>query len=60
MRRPLFILALAAVWVVVMLTTALPAFAAGGAIKFSNGSCGDVCSQTIVSPSEFPFHDVRE
>ena len=52
MRRLLFVLTPAAVWAALMLASALPAFADGGAIKFSYGPCGNVCSQILVTPSE--------
>ena len=51
MRRIVMVVTVALI-IAAMMASALPAFAAGGAIKFSYGPCGDVCSQIVVTPSE--------
>ncbi len=50
MKRILMVLTVALVMAAMVVATAMPAFA--GAIKFNSGPCGDVCSQTTVTPSE--------
>jgi hypothetical protein len=51
MRRIVMVVTVALI-IAAMLLASAPAFAAGGAIKFSYGPCGDVCSQIVVTPSE--------
>ncbi len=51
-KRILSWLTVALVMAAMVVATAMPAFAGGGAIKFSYGPCGDVCSQIVVTPSE--------
>ncbi len=52
MKRFILVLTVALVIAAMVVATAMPAFAGGGAIKFSYGPCGDVCSQITVTPSE--------
>ena len=52
MKRLILVLTVALVMTAMVVATAMPAFAGGGAIKFGYGPCGDFCSQSSVTPSE--------
>ncbi len=49
-KRIVIVLTVAAMLAVALMATALPAGAK--AIRFSSGPCGDVCQDTVVTPSE--------